>query len=120
MVQQDVLELVQPGGVRNASPVVRQRKKYGALRLKESSPLKVHINGKDMDEDYPILDMETIFHYLHGVFTLEKLNYQTHTIKLSWTRMQKRYAQSSHRMIVQDVQASSWPRELFNNLPVLH
>ena len=28
--------------------------------------LKLHINGKVMDEDYPIPDMETIFHNLHG------------------------------------------------------
>ena len=27
---------------------------------------KVHINGKVMDEDYPIPDMEKIFHNLHG------------------------------------------------------
>ena len=41
-----------------------QRKKNGALRL--CLELKVHINGKVMDEDYPIPDMETIFHNLHG------------------------------------------------------
>ena len=29
--------------------------------------LEVHINGKDIDEDYPIPDMDTIFNRLHGV-----------------------------------------------------
>ena len=64
MVRQGILEPVQTGGVTNASPVVWQRKKNGALRL--CVDLKVHINGKVMDEDYPIPDMETIFHNLHG------------------------------------------------------
>ena len=64
MVRQGILEPVQPDGVTNASPVVWQRKKNGALRL--CVDLKVHINGKVMDEDYPIPDMETIFHNLPG------------------------------------------------------
>ena len=64
MVRQGILEPVQPGGVTNASPVVYQRKKSGELRL--CVDLKVHINGKVMDEDYPIPDIETIFHNLHG------------------------------------------------------
>ena len=95
MVRQGILEPLQPGGVTNASPVVWQRKNNGTLRLCVN--LNVHINGKVMDEDYPILYMETIFHNLHGPLTLEKLTYQTHTIKLSWRRMQKKYAQSIHR-----------------------
>ena len=64
MVGQGILEPVQPGGVTNASPVVWKRKKSGAVRL--CVDLKVHINGKVMDEDYSIQDMETIFHKLHG------------------------------------------------------
>ena len=64
MVRQGILEPVQPGGVTNASPVAWQWKKNGALRL--CVDLKVHINGKVMDEDYPIPDMETTFHNLHG------------------------------------------------------
>ena len=64
MVRQGILEPVQPVGVTNASPVVWQRKKFGALRL--CVDLKVHINGKVIDKDYPIPDMETIFHNLHG------------------------------------------------------
>ncbi|XP_075258439.1 uncharacterized protein LOC142350474 [Convolutriloba macropyga] len=64
MVRQGILEPVQPGGITNASPVVWQQKKNGAVRL--CVDLKVHINGKVMDEDYPIPDMETIFHNLHG------------------------------------------------------
>ena len=58
------LEPVQPGGVTSASPVVWQRKNSGELRL--CVDLKVQINGKVIDEDYPMPDMETIFHNLHG------------------------------------------------------
>ena len=65
MVRLDILEPVQHGGVTNASPVVWQRKKNGVLRL--CVDLKLHINGKVMEEDYPIPDMETIFHNLHGL-----------------------------------------------------
>ena len=72
MVRQGILEPVQPGGVTNASPVVWQRKKNGALRL--CVDLKVHINGKVMDEDYPIPDMETIFHNLHGASYFGKID----------------------------------------------
>ena len=64
MVRQGILEPVKPGGLTNASPVVWQQKKNGALRL--CVDLKVHINGRVMDEDYSIPDMETIFHNLHG------------------------------------------------------
>ena len=63
MVRQCILDPVQPGGVTNASPVVWQRKLIGELRLFED--LKVHVSGKVMDEDYPIPDIETIFHNLH-------------------------------------------------------
>ena len=63
MVRQGILEPVQPGGVTNASSVVWQRKKSGELRLCED--LKVHINGKVVDEDYPMQDMDMIFDNLH-------------------------------------------------------
>ena len=63
MLRQEIFEPVQPGGVTNASPVVWQRMKNGALR--QSLDLKLHINGKLMDEVYPVQDMETIFHYLN-------------------------------------------------------
>ena len=72
MVRQGILEPVQPGGVTNASPVVWQRKKSGELRL--CVDLKVHVNGKVMDEDYRIPDMETIFHNLHGASYFGKIN----------------------------------------------
>ena len=72
MVRQGIIEPVQPGGVTNASPVVWQKKKSGELRL--CVDLKVHINGKVMDEDYPIPDMETIFHNLHGVSYFGKID----------------------------------------------
>ena len=61
----------QPGGVTNAYPVVWQRKKSRELRL--CVELKVHINGKVMDEEYPIPDMETIFHNLHGASYIGKI-----------------------------------------------
>ena len=72
IVRQGILEPVQPGGITNASPVVWQRKKSGELRL--CKDLKVHINGKVMDEDYPIPDMETIFQNLHGASYLGKID----------------------------------------------
>ena len=72
MVRQGILEPVQLGGVTNASPVGWQRKKNGALRL--CVDLKVHINGKVMDEDYPIPDMESIFHNLHRASYFGKID----------------------------------------------
>ena len=72
MVRQGILEPVQPGGVTNASPVVWQRKKNGALRL--CVDLKVHINGKVMDKVYPNPDMETIYHNLHGASYFGKID----------------------------------------------
>ena len=72
MARQGILEPVQPGGVTNASPVVWKRKKSGELRL--CVDLKVHINGKVMDEDYPIPDMEKIFHNLHGASYFGKID----------------------------------------------
>ena len=72
MVRQGILDPVQAGGVTYASPVVWQRKKNRALRL--CVDLKVNINGKVMDEDYPIPDMETIFHNLHGASYFGKID----------------------------------------------
>ena len=46
--------------------------KNGALR--RCVDLKDHINGKVMDEDYPIPDMETIFHNLHGASYFGKID----------------------------------------------
>ena len=72
MVRQGIPEPVQPGGVTNASPVVWQRKTSGELRLCKG--LKVHINGKVRDMDYPIPNMETIFHNLHGASYFGKID----------------------------------------------
>ena len=72
MVRQGNLEPVHPGGVTNAFPVSWQRKKSGELRL--CVDLKVHIIGKVMDEGYPIPDMETIFHNLHGASYFGKID----------------------------------------------
>ena len=64
MAGQGILKAVQPGGGTKASPVLWQRKKSGELRLCADS--KTHINGKVMDEEYTIPNMETIFQNLHG------------------------------------------------------
>ena len=72
MVKEGIVEPVQLGGVTNASPMAWQRKKSGELRL--CVDLKVHINGKAMDEVYPIPDMETIFHNLHSASYFGKID----------------------------------------------
>ena len=61
---QGIIAPVDPGGVMNASPVVWQRKKDGSFRL--CADFKVHVNDKIMTEDYPLPDMETLFHELEG------------------------------------------------------
>ena len=72
MVRQGIFEPVQPGGVTNASPVGWQRKKSGELKLYVD--LKVHTDGKVMDEDYPIPDMETIFRNLQAASYFGKID----------------------------------------------
>ena len=96
MVRQGILEAAQPGGVTNTSPVVWQRMKNGALRL--CVDLKVHINGKVMNEDYPIPDMETVFHNLHGASYFGKIHSSDayYQIELEEDAKEK-YAQSTHR-----------------------
>ena len=94
MVRQGILEPVQPGRVTYASSVVWQRKRSGELRL--CVDLKVHINGKVMDEDYPKPDMETIFHNPHENSFLAKLTSQMLTMKLNLTKKQKLCAQSTN------------------------
>ena len=56
--------IIDPGGVMNASSVMWQRKKDGSFRL--CADFKVHVNDKIMTEDYPLPDMETLFHELEG------------------------------------------------------
>ena len=94
MVRQGILEPVQTGGVTNASPVVWLRKKSGELRL--CVDLKVHINGKVMDEDYPTPDMGRSSTTYMGPLTLAKLTSQMPTIKLNLTKKLKIYAKSTH------------------------
>ena len=72
MVIQGILPLVQPEGVTNASPVW-QRKKSGELR--PCADLNVHINGKVMDEYYPIPGMETNFQNLHEASYFCKIDF---------------------------------------------
>ena len=72
MVRQGILEPVQPGGVINVSPLAGQRKKSGALRI--CVDLKVHIKCKFIDKDYPIPDLETIFHNLFGASYFSKID----------------------------------------------
>ena len=52
--------------------MVWQRKKKGDLRL--CVDLEVHIISKVIDVDYPIPDMETIFHNLHGASYFGKID----------------------------------------------
>ena len=59
-----IIAPVNPGGAMNASPVVWQRKKDGSFRL--CADFKIHVNDKIMTEDYPLPDMETLFHGLVG------------------------------------------------------
>ena len=75
MARQVILEPVQFGWVTNASPIVCQWKKTGALKL--CVDLKFHINGKVMYEDYPIPKFEATFHNLHGAsyFSYFRRNY---------------------------------------------
>ena len=77
-MRQGILEPVQAGGVTNASLILFQWKKNGELRLSVDS--KFHIKGKIMDKDYPISDIETIFHKLYeasffGKIDLSDANY---------------------------------------------
>ena len=95
MVRQGILEPVQTDGVTNASPVVWQRKKNGALRLWVD--LKVHVDGKVMDEDYPIPDMETIFHNLHGASYFGKTDLSDASSQIELDEDAKKYATSTHR-----------------------
>ena len=71
IVRQGILEPLQPG-VTNASPVVQWCGREKELRLFVAC--KVHINGNVMDEVYPIPDMETIFHNLHGASYVGKID----------------------------------------------
>ena len=85
MVRQGILEPVQPGGVINASPVVWQRKKMelwdSAWTWKFTSMAKLWTMT---------IQSQTRRPFSLGPLTLKKLNYQTHIIKMSWTRMQKK------------------------------
>ena len=114
MVGQGIFEPEQPGVVNNGSPVVRQRKKRGEVRL--CVDLKLHINGKVMDEYYQILNKKMIVHNLHWPHTLAILTSQMPTIKLNLTKRQKTNVQSTERS-VQDVPTTSGMEELVFNLP---
>ena len=52
MLRQGILEPLQQVGVTYASPVVWQQKN-GALKIHTNVNVKVHTNGKVIDEDYP-------------------------------------------------------------------
>ena len=87
MVRQGIIQPVQPGGATNASPVVGQRKKSGELRLCVN--LKVHINGKVMDEDYPIPDVEKSSTTYMGPRILAKFTSQMPTSKIELDEVAK-------------------------------
>ena len=84
ILRQGILEPVQPGRVTNASPVVWQRKKSGEVRLRMD--LKLHINGKVIDENYPIRHMEKIFYNIYGPHVLSEFISQMLLIKKNLTK----------------------------------
>ena len=94
MVRLDILEPVQTRGVTNASSVVWQRKKRGKLRL--CVDLKVHINGKVMDEDYPIPDMETILQKQHVASYFGKVDLSDAYYQFELDKEAKDIAQPTH------------------------
>ena len=105
MVRQGILEPVQLSGVTNTISVVWQRKINRALRL--CVDLKVNINGKVMDEDYPIPDMETRFHNIHGASCLGKIDLCDDYYQSELDDDAKKMYTGQIPWIVQDVQASS-------------
>ena len=117
MVRQGILEPVQPGGVTNASPLVWQRKKSGELRL--CAELKVHINGKVMDEDYPIPDMETIFHNLHGASYFGKIDLSGIYYQIELYKEAKDIC-TINTSQGQDLPTTSGIEKLFFHVPELH
>ena len=58
LVAQGILKPVDPGGVKNASPVVWQMKKNGSLRM--CADYRMHVNDKLLTEAYPLPDIETV------------------------------------------------------------
>ena len=111
MVRQDILEPVQPGGVTNASPVVWQRKKSGEFRLCVN--LKLHINGKVMDEKYPIPDMETIFHNPDGASYFGKIDLSDAYYRTELDEQAKDICTINTSRTVQDVPNTSGVEKLF-------
>ena len=61
---QGIIAPFDPRGVMKALLVLEQRKKDGSFRL--CVDFKVHVNDKIMTDDYPLPDMETLFHELEG------------------------------------------------------
>ena len=61
---QSIIAPVDREGDMNASPVVLQRKKDGTFRL--CADIKVQIIDKIVTKDYPLSDIETLFHELEG------------------------------------------------------
>ena len=70
------------------------REKSGELRI--CVDLKVHINGKVMDEDYPSQTWRRSSTTYMGPHTLAKLTSHLPTIKFNLTKKQTIYAQSTH------------------------
>ena len=76
MVRQGIQEPVQPGVVRNASFKVRR----GKIALN----YRTHIKGKFMIDDYPIPDMETRFHNLHGASYSSEIDLSDAYYQIEW------------------------------------
>ena len=83
--------------------------------------LEVRINGNVMDEDYPIPEMKTIFHNLHGASYFGKKSLIRCILSnLAGGRCKRNIHNQHIARIVKDVQASSGPKELFINLSKMY
>ena len=81
--------------------------KNGVLRL--CVDLKIPINGRVTDKYYPVLDMETIFHNLHGAFYFGQID-------LTDAYCQIELDDDAKNMYNQHI----WLKEFFINLPELY
>ena len=78
----------------------------------------MHIKGKVMDEDYPIPDMETIFHNLHGASYFGKIDLSDAYYQIELDEEAKDICTISTSQ--GDVPTTSGIEKLFCNLPELH
>ena len=96
MVRQGILEPVQTGGVTNGiTSSVAAEEKWSSETMR--GPQSSHKMAKLWTRTIRFQTWRPFSIISMGPLTLEKFTYQMHIIKLSWTRIQKKYAQSTHR-----------------------